>query len=448
MLGPERILELLRKTLANCNADQAELVYIGKDLQLTRFANSYIHQNVAERDHQVFLRLVYGKRIGAGSTNILTEESLSRLLETVSRQARLQPEVPDFQSLPSPQPIPGVKGYFSSTASADPNRRANAVNSICALAKDKGLVASGSFSTSNGELAVVNSLGVEAYAEATEAELTTVVMSDSSSGYASRLTGDVDEIDVEQVALEAIDRALRSRDPISVDPGPYPVVLEEYAVADLVGMLGYMGFGALAYQEGRSFMKLGEKITGEGVTIWDDALDERGLPVPFDFEGVPKQRVDLIRQGVAVGLVYDTLTAAREGKQSTGHALPGHLFRGGNPEGPLPTNLFMAVGTRRKEDLAKDIDRGIWVTRFHYTNVVHPVATILTGMTRDGTFLIEKGEVARPVKNLRFTQSILDALGTLLAASSSAMLARGTLGPTYVPALALGTFNFTSATTS
>ncbi len=446
MLGERRTFELLNRTLAKCKADQAEIILIGRDLQLTRYANSYIHQNVAETDYQLFLRLIFGKRIGTGSTNILTDDSLEKLIQQVTEQAKHQPEVPDFRSLPGPQPIPQVKAYYEGTARCHPARRAAAVKAICDLAGEKGLTASGSYATSVGQIAVVNSLGVQAYAEATEAELTAVVMSDTSSGYAARLTADVDEIDTERVAQEAIEKALRAQNPMPLEPGPYPVVLEEYAVADMIGMLAYMGFGALAYQEGRSFMKLGEKITGERISIWDDGLDQRGLPVPFDFEGVPKRRVDFIRDGVAVGLAYDTLTAGREGKESTGHALPGHLFPGGNPDGPLPTNLFMASGSDAKEDLARDIDRGIWVTRFHYTNVIHPVATTFTGMTRDGTFLIENGEVTRPVRNLRFTQNILEALASCVRISETSLLTRGPLGPAYVPAVTLQAFNFSSAT--
>jgi PmbA protein len=446
MLGETRTLDLLSKVLSKCKADQAEAIFLGRDLQLTRYANSYIHQNVAEHDQQIFLRLVFGQRIGAGSTNILTDDGIEGLVERVTEQAKHQPEVPDFKSLPGPKPIPSVRAYYESTANCHPNVRASGVKLICDLAAERGLVASGSFATSRGELAIVNSNGVNAYADATEAELTAVVMSDTSSGYAARLTANVDEIDPERIAREAIDKALRARNPVPIQPGSYPVVLEEYAVADMIGMLAYMGFGALAYQEGRSFMKLGQKITGDKVTIWDDGLDEHGLPVPFDFEGVPKRHLDLIVEGIAVGLAYDTLTASREAKESTGHALPGHLFPGGNPEGPLPTNLFMATGNDSRDDLAKDIDLGIWITRFHYTNVVHPVASIFTGMTRDGTFLIEKGEVTRPVRNMRFTQNILEALASCVRLSRSASLVRGPLGPTHVPALTLQTFNFSSVT--
>ncbi len=234
---------------------------------------------------------------------------------------------------------------------------------------------------------------------------------------------------------------MRSRAPVDVEPGTYEVVLEEYAVGELLEYLAFIGFGALALQEGRSFMRLGEQITGPNIHIYDDAYDPRGLPMSFDFEGVPKQRVDLIADGVARGVVYDTYTAGREpGKQSTGHALPAP-----NVYGPVPLNLVLAPGTTPKAALAQGIKRGLWVTRCHYVNIVHPLYSILTGMTRDGTFLIEDGQITRPVKNLRFTQNILEAFqhATL---SDTLRLQKGMLGGTLVPAARLGAFTFSSGT--
>jgi predicted Zn-dependent protease len=187
-------------------------------------------------------------------------------------------------------------------------------------------------------------------------------------------------------------------------------------------------------------MKVGERITGEEVTIWDDGLDRTGIPASFDFEGVPKQRVDLITRGVASGLVYDMQTATRAGRESTGHGLPAP-----NTEGPFAVNLFMKPGTAAKTDLVSDIKRGIWVTRFWYVRVVHPKASIITGMTREGTFLIENGRITRPVKDLRFTQSILEAFqGTLALSRSTKLQVSEYLGASRVPAVRLEAFDFTS----
>ena len=209
-------------------------------------------------------------------------------------------------------------------------------------------------------------------------------------------------------------------------PGEYPVILEEYAVGELVDYLAYMGFGALSFQEGHGFMagRLGQRLMSEQISIWDDGLDGGGLPMAFDFEGVPRQRVDLIREGVAAGVVYDTETAAREGRESTGHALPAP-----NPYGPFPLHLFVGAGDTPKEAMLKSMDRGLWVTRFHYVNVVHSRQGILTGMTRDGTFLMEGGELTRPVRNLRFTQNALEALSATEAVGATRLRLGGAEQP-------------------
>ncbi|HMA33953.1 MAG TPA: metallopeptidase TldD-related protein, partial [Chloroflexia bacterium] len=240
---------------------------------------------------------------------------------------------------------------------------------------------------------------------------------------------------------EAIDKAVRSQNPIDIAPGAYDVILEEYAMGEMLQYLSYIGMGALALQEGRSFMRLGEQITGANITIYDDGADPRCLPMPFDFEGVPKQRVEIIQNGVAKAVVYDTYTAGRApGKTSTGHGLPAP-----NTFGPLPLNLILAPGPTPKADLIRGVKRGLWVTRFHYVNIVHPLQTVLTGMTRDGTFLIEDGVITRPVKNLRFTQSVLAALSQAELANTL-KLQKGFLGGILVPAARIAGFNFSSAT--
>ena len=187
--------------------------------------------------------------------------------------------------------------------------------------------------------------------------------------------------------------------------------------------------------------KFGQRITGENISIWDDGLDTDGLPTPFDFEGMPKKRVDLINAGVAQATVYDSYTANKEGKTSTGHALPPP-----NPAGPLPGNLFLRAGLATKQQMLAGIDRGLWVTRFHYVNPLHPLKTILTGMTRDGTFWIEKGEIQYGTKNLRFTQNVLEALSAVRMISKGTRLGNSFFGGIRVPALCIDRFTFTSAT--
>jgi PmbA protein len=443
MLGPKRMRQIAQQMLAQSAADQTEVVLLSEDKELTRFANSRIHQNVAERNVQVRVRAVSGKRIGVASTNDLSDAALRQAAENALEMALLQPENPDFQSLPAPKPLPEVESFVQATADSTPQQRAQAVGTICRVATEDGLVASGAFTTSSSETAVGNSLGVFAYAPTTLSALTTVIMSDDSSGYAAAISKDVREINAEQVGREAVDKALRSRNPRPLNPDDYTVILEEYAVATMLVYLAYLGLGALAVQEGRSFManRFGQRITGENISIWDDGQDASGLPIPFDFEGMPKKRVDLITDGIANAVVYDSYTANKESKESTGHALPAP-----NTFGPFPGNLFMKPGKGSKEGMLASVDRGIWVTRLHYVNPVHPLKTILTGMTRDGTFWIENGEIKWATKNLRFTQNVLEALSTAQLIGEETKLSESFYGGIRVPAVCIGRFAFTGAT--
>jgi len=446
VLDEERLKEIADTVLGLAEADQTEIVVATQNESLTRFAANTIHQNVAETNVRVRIRSVMGKRIGLASTNDLSEAALGDLVRNAEAAAGLQRENPEFRSLPEPRPFIPVEAYAESTARCTPGKRAEGVESIVRQAKASGLTASGSFSTSVEELLVANSLGTRAYHAGTTAHVMSVVMGESGSGYAADVAKDIADLDPAEVGRIAVDKALRSAEPGSIEPGAYTVILEEAAVANLVFFLGYMGLGALSVQEGRSFMngRFGEQVTGDAITIRDDGLDPRGLPLPFDFEGVPRRKLSLIEKGIAGDVAYDSFTAGREpGKTSTGHALPPT-----STFGPIPIHLFMESGSSTVEEMIASTDRGIWVTRFHYTNPVHPVKTVLTGMTRDGTFLIEEGRVARPLKNLRFTQSILEAFGNVEALGREAKMVRSGFGniATFAPAAKIERFRFTGTT--
>jgi PmbA protein len=446
MLGEERVKELTDGILARSTADQTEVVVLAGDEYLTRFANSTIHQNVAETDTEVRIRVALGNQVGVATTNNLDDEALVKTLENALAIARLQPENPDFKSLPGPQPIPEFTSFSEATAGCTPEQRAEGAGAICMMAREAGVVASGALTTSQFEAAVANSLGVFGHFVTTYAEINTVIMSDTSAGYASDMVLDVNDLDFEAIGREAMEKCLRSQNPKSFEPGEYTVILEPYAVQDFIQMMTFTGFSAVAMQEGRSFMvgKIGQQIVDPRVSIWDDGQDPRGLPQPFDFEGVPKQRVDLIEKGVARGVVYDSYRAGKEeGKSSTGHALPAP-----NAWGPFPLNAFFGPGDATLEEMISSTERGLYVTRFHYTRPVEPTKVVVTGMTRDGTFLIENGKIAYPVKNLRFTQSYLEALNQvdMIGKDLRLLAGMGGLGGTLQPALKLGSFNFTGAT--
>ena len=445
MLGPDKVRELTQQIIGMSKADQTEVIFNGIDSALTRFANSTIHQNVAETNTEVRVRLVYGKKIGVASSNDLSPEALKRTVDTARAIAQRQPENPEFKSLPGPQPIQNVEAFVERTAKFTPEQRAQIVNVLCKKAKEKGVVAAGAFNTMSFEVAVANSLGVFAYHPGTVADINAVMLSDTGSGYAAFTHPDASQVNAEQLANEAIGKSLRARDPQALEPGDYTVLLEEYAVTDIADFLAYLSLSALAVQEERSFMqgKIGEKVMSDNVALWDDGCASDTIALPFDYEGVPRQKVTFVENGIARGVVYDTTTAQREGKQSTGHSLPAP-----NSMGPYAAHMFMAPGNTPKNEMIRGIARGIWVTRFWYTRVVHPMKVLITGMTRDGTFLIENGEVTRPVKNFRFTTSYLDALNNVRAISRETKLFRDDWSGAArrVPALLVDGFRFTGTT--
>jgi PmbA protein len=440
------VRKLLQKIMGYSQAEQTEIVFQATDGALTRFATNHIHQNVAESNTEVRVRAVVGKKVGVATTNRLDDEALRRVTEQALEIAKIQPENPEFHSLPVAQPIVPALGYSERTARFTPDERARNVGIVVQLAKDHHLESAGAFSTGVQSVAVANSLGIFAYETRTNAEFHAVVMADArGSGYTQNMALDADMLDFEAMAHEAVDKALRSRNPVDIELGEYPVVLDAYATAEMLQNLILMGLSATAVQEERSFMhgQFGKQLVHPLVTIYDDGHDPATPVQAFDYEGVPKQRVMMIDHGVANAVVYDSFTAAREGKANTGHALPAP-----NSYGPVPSNTVMEAGQASVEDLIRGIDRGIYITRFHYTNVLHPVKTLFTGMTRDGTFLIEHGELTRPVKNLRFTQSILDVLRGVQALGCKRVLQWSESDGLAVvaPALRSSTFNFTGIT--
>jgi len=431
--------------LHGTNGDQAEALVLAGTSELTRFANNVIHQNVASRDAVLQVRVVVGKRVGMTTTHDLGEDGLARAARDASEVARIVPENPQFGGLPAARPIsPAPSAYVEATASATPMDRATRVHGLLRRAKERGFTAAGYLSSSASEIAVANSEGVWAYAPSTLAAIETVVIGGAGSAWAERNSTDLGRVDVDAVAHEAIEKCAAAQGPRDLAPGTYEVVLEPYAVADIAQFLGGSLTGQ-AIEEGRSFVtgKLGQKITGD-VTFVDDPFDPASIAIPFDFEGQPSQKVPLIEGGVARAVVYDSQTAFRTGQANTGHAMPPNPFASSSP-----MHLRIEPGTKTREELIHGVERGVLVTRFHYTRWVHQLRTIVTGMTRDGTFLIEKGEIAHPVKNFRFTQSYHEALGATLGIGKDLHLfAAGefSFGARRVPALRLGAFTFTGAT--
>ena len=431
---------LANGALAAAAGCPAEVSVRFTDASLTRFANNEIHQNVAERSAAVSVRVGVGRRWGTASTNDLSDGGVQKAVAQASEIAQALPDSDRYLPLLAPATTPSVGGYDIDTAEYGPMQRAAEVRTITGKAADAGLTAAGAFRTGAHGTAVANSEGLFVYHAGTTADLMAVVMDDDASGHAGQLSTRVGDIDAEAVADEAAAKAIAGRAPRSLPPGDYEVVLEEFAVSDMLDFLGYVGFGGLAVEEGRSFMsgRLGEAVMGPNVTIWDDPLDPAGIPRPFDAEGAPARRTDLVRDGAAASPVHDRFTAAKAGTETTGHALPAHYSMG-----PIPRNMFLAPGGASRDGLVASVRRGLLITRFWYTRVVHPLTVHMTGMTRDGVFLIEDGEIAGPVRDLRFTESYLEALTRVDAIAAETKLVREFFSVNRVPALKIASWRFT-----
>jgi predicted Zn-dependent protease len=450
MLERNQAQELSQQVLRRCRNHQAEIVLVYKNQALTRFANNTIHQNVSESNLTFYLRLLYSNRIGMASTNRKDPEALDELVERAYTNAEASPEDPTLPGLVDPEAYISIDSFDHTTANYSPKRRADQVRTVCHLADERRLNASGAFSTGANGFAVANTKGVFAYHSITDADFQTVVMTDDSSGRAHASGWKVADINPEAIGWEAIDKAQRGQEPRAIEPGELPVILDPYATEDLLNMLNLYGIGGQTVLDGRSWMndRLGDQIMSPSVSIWDDGLDPLGMPMPFDSEGVAKQKVEIVTQGEIKGPVYDRSTAKKAETSSTGHALPPYLPSFFHTIGPMGLNLFMAPGESSLEDMIQSTQKGLYITRFWYTRLVHPRDCIVTGMTRDGVFMVENGEIAYPVKNLRFTQSYVQALANVESIGVDTRLLKSEYGShaKHVPTLKLNSFNFTGVT--
>ncbi|MFW6040751.1 MAG: TldD/PmbA family protein [Thermoplasmatota archaeon] len=452
MVGHDHLEDLAEKIFKKAEADEVEILVVSKDTALTRYANSKIHQNVAQVDKEVSIRAVIDKKVGSASTNAIDDKSVLDTLGKAETIAKHQKEDPHFKGLPKSKKDSKTGGkYCKETVEYTPENRAEKVKDIIDFAKDIGIDrVYGAFTTEEINLFVANTNGISKYDQITNANLTTTAIADWDNdqgfGWGETCRADVREIDHMEVAKTAVEKGIKNLNPKSIESGEYNVVLEPLAVKSMLMYMGFMGFSSRAVQEERSFMKgkFGEQIMNENVTIYDDALDEDMIGFSFDYEGVPKQRVNIIEAGIAKNVVYDSYTAGKEDdKKSTGHALPMP-----NPNSPIPLNLLMDSGDYSIREMIEETNNGILVTRFNYCRTVHPVKSILTGLTRDGTWLIEDGEVTSPVKNLRFTQNLLDAFSKVEAIGDYRDIYSLGYIPGYIatPAMKIPDFNFTGTT--
>jgi predicted Zn-dependent protease len=439
----EGILEIFRKALKSSKADQAELVCESEEFYLTRFAENQIHQNMGRSDSAVWCRAVFGKKIGVSRSNDSTREGVKRLVNIAENIARNQVEDPDFQSLLSSPGRSKSIGFHGRTFDFSAGDRADAVVDIVDRARSEALGCAGTFQTSGTSLAVSNTLGTENFARNTEYRFSlTATARDGRSGWAQAAGRDIGEFDFKRVSQWAFDKASFRGEPIELEPGQYTVILEPDAVANFLLFLAFLGFGGKLLHQRRSFMseKIGEKIMGDNITITEDPFHPRIEYLPFDYEGAPKRKVVMIENGIARAGVYNSYYASLDGTESTGHAL-----QPDNSYGPYPKAMVISPGDATPEEMIKSTERGVYITRFWYLNFLNPMQTLVTGYTRDGTFLIENGELTRPVVDMRVQQSMLEAFSNVAALSNTERLIPQYGALMLVPFMKINNFNLTSA---
>jgi len=439
MIDKKEAQRICLKALSFVEEGQAEVILNQAIRPLTRFANNIIHQNVAVTDASLSLRVDIGDRSGRATTNQFDEESLKKLARQAAEAARAIGVDQGLPPMVGPQRYRHLGGYSESTAYVEPGLRASLVKKAVAVARRHKVDLAGLVSNIGYVQAMANSKGLFAYHRQSSASMEITARKGLAAGRTEKNVRSIGRIDPEALAKVAIDKCLGMVDARELEPGAYTVILEPEAAATPLGFMAWLAFGAQAVQEGTSCLagRIGQKMFGANVTIVDDAFHPlMTWAQPFDYEGIPKKRVVIVDRGVVRTPVYDQRTAAKEGKKTTGHGLPQP-----NTFGPVPVNLVMKGGRKTLKQLIKSTERGLLVTRFWYNRVVDPKVPIITGMTRDGTFLIEDGKIICGVKNMRFNQNLVEFFNNI-----EDLGIQESQGNMVVPAMKVRNFHFTGRT--
>lgn len=462
VLGEKRCFEILKTALRHAQPkkpDFVEFLLFSWESYLTRVANSQIHQNVGETEASLSVEIIHNLRIGSASTNLLTEDSITKSIEVAYASTRHKAQLPAGLQLGETCQGARKGRFYEKTLEFTPQDRAETLKTLIDRAQAAGFVTSAKFQTGSGEIAVANSFGTMAYTHFSDANLSAILTGSYDSSYASIASPNVSQIDIEKFTEELITKGrLQKQPPLDLfggkKPGEevfYDVILEPYATAEWLDFLAYSGFNGLSYHEEESFLsgKLGKKVMGENITIWDDGTDPSGYVLPFDFEGTPKSKMYFIERGTGKNVAYDGLLATKESARTTGHC----LGAGQRHLGAFPLNLFMEGGDQSLDYMiASSEEPAIYITRFHYTNIADRKEVVLTGMTRDGTFLVEKGEIVTPVVNLRYLQGVVEAFNRVEMLSEPSIVhdpdGYGAMIPscTVVPALKIKKVRFIGST--
>ena len=466
MLTKETAGEVFDRIKKLSTADEVEVLFSGGRFSLTRFANNTIHQNVAEENHVVSVRTVFGGRTARAFTNKFDEESLRQVVRSAESLARVQHPDPDLLPMPDSSEASGRTGespvstrtvpsrHFEGTAGITPELRAEGVGKIVAVAERHKLTAAGVFSSGESVEGIFNSRGLSRWHTQTSAEISITMIGADSSGWQKANSPDVGNLDPLALAEVAARKALDSARPREIPAGKCTVILEPAAVLDIVGFM-FWDYSGMAILDQRSFLsgRIGTKLFGDNITIWDDVAHPLQAGSPFDGEGVQRQRVALVESGIVKRVVYARATAERmkrsEYKDKVGPIkATGHGFALPNEMGEMPLNIvFAPVGDPQSlEQMIASTERGVLVTRLWYIREVEPFEKMLTGMTRDGTFLVENGRVQGGVRNFRFNESLIHMLSNVEAMSAPVRSCGEESFDMVVPAMKVNDFNFTEVT--
>ncbi|HXT77306.1 MAG TPA: TldD/PmbA family protein [Candidatus Eisenbacteria bacterium] len=434
----DHVLRLAKST----DAEETEVQVDEVDEALTRFANNTIHQNVAEHGLTVSVRTVIDGRTARATTNRVDADSLRGAITASLSLAQSQPKNPRLLPMPSKQRYRPVNRFAKPTAALTPDDRARAVKRACDLAVKRGQTAAGIFASGQQQMALGNSRGLFAAYRETHAEFSITMQEPPAASWAKANFGDVSQVNPQELAERASDKAHRATNAVELAPGKYTVILEPAAVLDLVGFLFY-DFSATAIADKRSCFndRLGKQVFGKNISLMEDVYHPLQLGAPFDGEGMPRQRVALVDRGVPKNLVYSRAAAKALKKKPTGHGFPLP-----NEYGEAPMNLVFSGGNASLKEMIASTDRGLLVTRLWYIREVDPYEKVMTGMTRDGVFLVEKGRVTSAVRNFRFNQSILEMLRNVELLGPAGRASGEEAFEMVVPAVKVRDFHFSEVT--
>jgi PmbA protein len=437
-----RIVDTVLRLAKSMGAEETEVHVDEVADALTRFANNAIHQNVAEHGLTVSIRTVLDGRTARATTNRIDEDSLRAAIEASLSLAHSQPKNPRLLPMPRRQRYHAVNRFIKPTAALSAEERARAVRRACDLAVKKGQVAAGIYASGQSQSALGNSRGLFAAYRETHSEFSITAQEDSASSWAKANSTDLRAFDPQKLAARACEKVHLAVSARELPPGRYTVILEPAAVLDLVGFLFY-DFAATALEDKRSCLndRMGQQLFGQNISITDDVYHPLQQGAPFDGEGLPRQKVLLVDRGIPMNLVYSRAAAQAACKPPTGHgfALP-------NEYGEAPMNLVFGGGDSSLEKMVASTERGLLVTRLWYIREVDPYEKVMTGMTRDGLFLVENGRVTGAVRNFRFNQSLLEMLKNVELLGPAVRATGEEAFEMVVPAMKVHNFNFSEVT--